>query len=175
MTDDLRRLRRKLCRELAQAEHDAVIHPRREASRLGDVPPAQALLAIAEHAARLRPRLDAKLRDEQPMGLSLGRAVAETFSAIRHFLVDRILDAERSYRGTLLGLRHGVDVARLLREVALREVDAELVHLCDELLVDRAALLEEAEQALAWFAEQPSRALAPGARVALESGAHDDV
>jgi len=158
-----------------QAEHDAVIHPRREASRLGDVPPAQALLAISEHAARMRPRLEAKLRGEQPTGMRLGRAVAETFSAVRHLLIDRLIDAERSYRGTLLGLRHGVDVARLLREVALRETDAELVHFCDELLVDRTALLEEAEQAMAWFAEQPARALAPGLRVALESGASDDV
>jgi hypothetical protein len=31
--------------------------------------------------------------------------------------VYRFVDAERSYRATLLGLRHGVDVARLLREV----------------------------------------------------------
>lgn len=173
MDDDLRRLRRKLSPELLQAEHDAVIHARREARRLGDVPPARALLAIAEHAMRTRSQLEAKLRLEQPTGLRLGRAVAETFSAVRHLLIDRIMDAERSYRATLLGLRHGLDVARLLREVALRETDAELVHSCDELLVERSGLLEEAEQALAWFAEQPARAIASGWRVALVSGARD--
>ena len=50
MSDPLVRLRDKLCRELAQAEHDARSHTRREAKRLGDCPPGRALLAIAEHA-----------------------------------------------------------------------------------------------------------------------------
>ena len=83
MKNDLRRLRMKLGRELVQAEHDAVIHPRREASRLGDVPPAQAFLAISEHAGRMRPRLEAKLRRDQPVGVRLGRAVADPERRIR--------------------------------------------------------------------------------------------
>ena len=167
---DLEKLRRKLCRELSQSEHDAKVHPTREARRLGNTPPAGALRAIAAHAEELRPRLEALLSRDQRVGLRLGRTVGSLFSMIRHLILDRIIDAERSYRGTLLGLRHGIDVARLLREVAAREGDAALVRFCDELLVARLCLIEDAEQVLAWFAEQPSLALRSGARMALSRG-----
>jgi hypothetical protein len=150
---DLHELRTKLCRELAQSEHDAQLHPRREARRLGDIPPAHALVAIAEHADEVRPRLEALLVKRAPKGRHLGRAVGKAFSGIRHAIVDRLISNERSYRATLLGLRHGVDCARLLREVALCDGDYHLVRFCDELLLDRLALIERAEQALAYFAE----------------------
>ena len=42
---------------------------------------------------------------------------------MRHFVVDRFVDVEQSYRGTLLGMRHGLDLVRLLREVADDEGD----------------------------------------------------
>lgn len=167
---DLQRLREKLCRELSQSERDASLHTTREAGRLGDVPPAQALLAIAAHARSLRAAFDALITTDQPVGVRLGRTVGHVFSALRHFLFDRMIDTERSYRGTLLGLRHGVDITRLLREVALREGDAKLVRFCDELLVERQGLLEHAEQALAWFADEPTLALKSGARIVLEPG-----
>jgi hypothetical protein len=166
---DLHKLCTKLCRELAQSEHSATVHPRREARRLGDIPPAHALLALAAHAEEIRPRFEALMAKRQPKGIQIGRAFGEVFSTIRHLVADRLIDMERSYRGTLLGFRHGMDCARLLREVALREHDAHLVRFCDELLLERHALIEGAEQALAWFAEQPSHAIRSGMRLALES------
>ena len=165
---DLHKLCTKLFRELAQSEHSATVHTRREARRLGDIWPAHALLAIAEHADELRPRLEALMAKREVKGKGVGHAVGELFSAIRHAIGDRLIDAERSYRGTLLGVRHRIDAARLLREVAVRERDANLIKFCDEFLLERLALIERAEQALAWFAEQPARAIRSGFRLALE-------
>jgi len=161
MKNDLRTLGEKLCRELAQSEQSAEVHPAREARRLGRTPPGRALRAISEHATRLRPELTAMCVD-QPLGIRVGRAAGEMFSTLRHLVFDRLIDTERSYRGTLLGLRHGVDLARLLREIALRRGQDGLVQYCDELLVDRVILIEDAEAALAWFADEPGRALQSG-------------
>ncbi|MEJ7602975.1 MAG: hypothetical protein WKG01_34125 [Kofleriaceae bacterium] len=105
----------------------------------------------------------------QPAGLQLGRAVGVAFSALRHFMFDRLIDHERSYRGTLLGCKHGLDVVRLLREVALRSGDSAVVRFCDDQLVERIPLLEAAERELAWFADCPTKALRSGLRVAFES------
>ncbi len=169
--NELYKLRRKLARELAQSEKDAMLHTVREARRLGDVPPARALREIAAHAKALEPRFESLMTRDQTLGLGVGRAVGHLFSALRHFFFDRLIDTERSFRATLLGLRHGVDAARLLREVALRAGDPRLVRFCDELLVDRLCLLEHAEQTLTWFAEQPAIALRSGFRMALSNGA----
>ena len=167
---DLDKLRTKLCRELAQSEQSARLHPLREARRLGDTPPAAALRAIAAHAEQLRPRFESLAERDHLMGLGLGHAVGRLFSALRHALFDRLIDSERSFRGTLLGLRHGVDTARLLREVARRAGDAYLHAFCDELLAQRLPLIARAETTLRWFAEQPARALQSGMRAALPTG-----
>jgi len=163
----LLRLRRKLCRELAQSELDARLHTRREARRLGEVVPALALRAIAAHADALQPRFAMLVRRDQPFGFAVGRAVARMFSGVRHVLLDRIIDREHSYRATLLGLYHGVDTARLLREVCVRAGDVYLARFCDELVGEREVLLEQAQHALAWFADAPKLALRWGARDAL--------
>jgi hypothetical protein len=163
----LHRLRTKLCRELAQSEHDAKLHCVREAKRLGEVPPAEALRAIATHANDLAPRLRWLMSADQPIGLGLGRAVASAFSSLRHYLFDRLIDAERSYRGTLLGLKHGLDVARLLRAVAHREGRLPLAQFCNELLAERRTLIDDAERALDWFAERPAFAVQSGLHLAL--------
>jgi hypothetical protein len=168
---DLNKLRTKLCRELAQAERDASLHTLREARRLGDVAPALALRAIADHAEALSPRLVQIMRREQTLGLLAGRAMASVFSGLRHVIFDRVIDSERSYRATLLGLRHGIDTARLLRAVAVRSGDRELEELCLDLVAGRTALMTLAEEELAWFADQPARALASGLRVALSKPA----
>ncbi len=166
---DLDKLRTKLCRELAQSEQSARVHPVREARRLGNVPPAAALRAIAGHAAQLRPRFEALVQRDRLGGFGVARAVGKLFSALRHAVFDRMIDTERSFRGTLLGLRHGVDTARLLREVARRSGDVYLLAFCDELLAQRLPLIARAEASLAWFAEQPGRALQSGLRAALPS------
>lgn len=144
------------------------MHTRREARRLGDVPPARALQALGEHARQQRPRFDALACRRQPeRGLQIARAVGEMFSTLRNLLFDRMIDTERSYRGTLLGFRHGVDVTRLLREVAIRLGDERLLQFCDEWLEQRSVLLHEAERQLAWFADLPTRALKSGLATAL--------
>ncbi len=171
MSIELRRLREKLCRELAQSEHDAVVHTAREAARLRACPPAEKLRAIAAHAEYLRPRLDALLIPDQPFGIRIGRLVGEMFSGLRHLVADRVLSAERSYRATLLGLRHGIDVAWLLRDVTRREDNIRLFRFCDDLIAEREVLLREAERALVWFADHPSIAMASCAHTALGSGA----
>src|SRR5688572_2367145 len=96
---DLHTLCTKLCREFAQSEHSARVHPRREARRLGNVWPAQALLAIVEHANDVRPRFEALMAKRQPKGRKAGSAIGEMFSTIRHAIADRLVDPERSYRG----------------------------------------------------------------------------
>ncbi len=58
-------------------------------------------------------------------------------SLARYLVVDHLIDAERSYRATLLGLRHGLDVIRLLREVAERDGDRALALWCEDTLVER--------------------------------------
>lgn len=163
----LLRLRRKLCRELAQSERDARLHTRREARRLGEVPPALALRAIAAHAEGVRPRFEALVGRDQPFGTLLGYTVAAMFSGARHLLLDRVIDRERSYRATLLGLYHGVDVARLLRDVCARGGDVYLARFCDELVAERGVLLEQAQHALGWYADAPKQALRWGVRGAL--------
>ena len=162
----LHKLRTKLCRELAQSELSARKHPAREARRLGDVPPARALREIAAHAEAMWSCFEEQI-GRQPLGLRLGRAVGAALSAFRHAILDRVVDAERSYRATLLGLRHGVDVMRLLRAVAAREGDFDLAVLCDEVLVERLVLLDRAEQVMVWFAERPQLALQSGLQLVL--------
>lgn len=159
MASSIQRLREKLCRELAQSEHDAIIHCCREASRYGAQAPGQVLRVIADHARELRPRLDWLWRGKQPLGVRAGRVVAEIFSAVRHFAVDWMIDAERSYRATLLGLEHGLGVARLLREVFVQQQDYDALRVCDELIEGRTRLLARAADRLRWFAEHPDVAL----------------
>jgi hypothetical protein len=167
--DDLEKLRGKLCRELAQSERSADVHTRREARRLGDAAPARALLALGSHAREERPRFDALTRNRQAdTGLQFARAVGQAFSTLRHFLFDRLIDTERSYRGTLLGFRHGLDTARLLREVSARLGDVHMVGFIDEWMPRRLELVHDAERALAWFAETPKHAVQSGMRTAIE-------
>jgi hypothetical protein len=163
----LHKLYSKLLRELAQSEHSAIVHTRRESRRLGDTPPANALRALGAHAAAMRPRYTALLAKRQPFGRVAGRTVGEVFSTLRHFLFDRLLDAERSYRSTLLGFHHGIAAARLLRDVAARFDDEHMVSFCDDLLADRIPLVDAAERQLRWFADAPAKAIASGLRLAM--------
>lgn len=164
----LRKLYNKLCRELAQSERSGIVHTRREARRLGDTPPARALRALAAHAQAMQPRFRELVDARQQPGLALGRRVGELFSTLRHYIFDRLIDLERSYRGTLLGFHHGLSVARLLREVAERLDEQFMVAFCDDWLAERVALVEAGERELRWFAEAPRKAIRSGMRVAFE-------
>lgn len=152
-----------LLRELVQAERSCKMHCPREAARLGMTEPAEALREIAVHAVDLSPGLREITERERGSRRELAELVGTAFSDVREVVVDRIMREERSYRGTLLGIRHGVDVARLLGAVAQSLGRQDVVELCQELLAKREPLLERATLATAWFVDHPERALSRGA------------
>jgi hypothetical protein len=145
------RLLPSLMTELFQTERSAYRHPIREAKRLGDVPPAIALRAVAAHANEVLDELPKLARARRLEIAGLGTVVGETFSDVRHFFADRFVDRERSYRGTLLGMRHGIDLVRLVRAAAEDEADAELASWCDRWLTVRERLVAGVERELDWF------------------------
>lgn len=137
--------------ELFQTERSAYRHPIREAKRLGDVPPAIALRAVAAHANEVLDELPELARARGVAAARVGTIIGETFSDVRHFFADRIIDRERSYRGTLLGMRHGIDLVRLVRAAAEDEADLELVSWCDRWLSVRERLVSGVEREIDWF------------------------
>lgn len=151
-------LLRSLFRELFQSERSAMKHPRREAERLGSGPPAQALEAVTDHAKRVFAELCAAARASNVPVSRAGMAIGSLFSIARHVVLDRAVDTERSYRATLLGMRHGVDVVKLVRKVADASGRVELAGFCTRWLDDREPLVERVESAMSWFAEHPQRA-----------------
>ncbi len=149
------KLFQNLGRELFQTERSAALHCRREADRLGSAPPAQALRAVAEHADEvLRELPDLAARSSIPESKS-GAIVGRIFSEIRDKIADRIIESERSYRGTLLGARHGIDVMHMLACVANERGDERLERFCSAWLERRPALVERAANELSWFARNP--------------------
>jgi hypothetical protein len=160
-------LRIKLLRELFQAERETAVHPAREARRLGASPPGIALRALAKHGAVALNQLSRISAHGRGMRSTLGRLVGESVSLARYLVVDRVIDAERSYRATLLGLKHGLDLIRLLHEVAERDGDVALALWCEDTLIARESLVEDAERALAWYAAEPLLAVRSGAALAL--------
>ena len=158
---DRKQLESKLCHELSQSEHSALAQPRREARRLGDTPPGDVLRGIAAHARAMRPRLDALLAHRSSRrGMRIGALFGELFSLTRHLFADRLIDTERSYRGTLLGLDHGADLVRMLAAIAALDHDHDLAVFCQDWLAGRLPLLERARNELAWFVREPAVALA---------------
>jgi hypothetical protein len=147
-----RRLLEKLLRELVRSEEQAIEHAPREARRLGETPPVHALRDVAVHAHAMRPRFVQVLEGHS---LAAGRGgITATLSTLRHLVTDRIHDAERAYRAALLDLRHGLDVVRVMREVARLEELFALIRWCDDWLAARRTLVARVEAQLNWFAEQ---------------------
>ena len=155
---DRMRLYDKLARELLQSEHDAHLHGMREAERQVDVP-AREMMTIAYHAQRTEPELRRLVAERQPIGAMLALGVAKTFSHVRHFAFDHMLARERTYRATLLGMRHGLEAAYLLRAVADRARRTEVRDFCARLIMEREPMLQAAADAVAWFADHPKLAL----------------
>jgi hypothetical protein len=150
--------------EVFQSERSAIKHPTVEAERLGPCPPADALRAVAAHASRVEPALMklAEARGREPS--KIGVAFGELFSLGRDGLADFALSAEQSYRGTLLGMRHGYDAVRLFGLGAKAEGDLELAAFSDAWLTERGPLIAAAADALSWFTANPERALANAKR-----------
>ena len=144
-----RRLLEKLLRELVRSEDQAIEHVPREAKRIGEMPPVDALRDVAVHAMTMRPRFTQVLDGHD---LVAGRGgISATLSTLRHLVTDRIHDAERAYRAALLDLRHGLDVVRVLREVARLEELFALIRWCDDWLGARRTLVARVEAQLEWY------------------------
>jgi hypothetical protein len=146
------RLLEKLLRELVRSEEQAVEHAPREAKRIGESEPVDALRDVALHALSMRPRLRLVL-DGHDLTTARG-GITATLSTLRHIVTDRLHDAERAYRAALLDLRHGLDVVRVLREVARLEELFALIRWCDDWLAARRTLVARVEAQLEWFADQ---------------------
>lgn len=149
-----------LARELFQTEVSAVRHCRREARRNPGTGPAIALSSVAQHADRALVELTALARREDLPVSKFGTLLGETFSQVRDKVADHMLDAERSYRATLLGIRHGVDVVHMFGSTAAlarREAIADWAELW---LLERMRLMLIVEHQLDWFASHVERALA---------------
>jgi hypothetical protein len=163
-SNEAQRLIATLVRELFQTENSALRHPAREAERLGYLPPSRAMAAISRHAAGV---LDELPRLAQARGLPAsfgGLATGRAFSVARDKVLDLFLTTEKSYRGTLVGLRHGVDLVKLLRETADAAEDFDLATFCDRWLAERVPLVADAASELAWFGARPDVALSPACR-----------
>jgi hypothetical protein len=157
-TEGHQQLLRKLFAELFQAERSASRHGRREAKRYESAPPARSLRTVAEHAERELRELTALARLKGMQERRVGALVGESFSLLREFVGDRLVDAERSYRGTLLGMRHGIDLVDLIRRVADACGQVEVGGFCTRWLDERQPLVNELAQGLSWFAANPERA-----------------
>lgn len=155
-----RKLLRNLTREVFQTEVSASRHCRREARRNPGSPPAQALLAVAEHADKALETFSQQARTANLPASTMGGLLGATFSELRERVADHLLDAERSYRATLLGVRHGIDVIKMFGlTAALARHDA-LAQWAEEWLATRTTLASELERQIEWFAVHAERALA---------------
>lgn len=159
LTANQRTLLDNLTREVFQTETSASRHSRREADRYGDAPPALALRAVATHADRVLAALPALAESNELVYSKGGVAVGELFSQGRDKLADFLIDSERSYRGTLLGMRHGIDVFRLLNETASAIHNYELRDFTKSWLEERLPLVQRVDEELKWFAENADQAV----------------
>jgi hypothetical protein len=149
-----------LFQELMQSERSAQLHCLREARRLGDSEPAQALRRCAAHARHVAEELRSTGRALRITKGRLGRTIGQLLSRVRASVIDRVIDQERSYRGTLAGLRHGVDVARMLQHAADASGQVEVAGFCTRWLDEREPLVQDVAKAMTWFALNPRVAVA---------------
>lgn len=149
----------KLAQELFHTETSAARHATREAARLGDSGPSRALRPVAVHAEKALAQLPELARRNDLLVSTGGMLVGAFFSQTRDKLVDVLIDSERSYRGTLLGLRHGIDVVRLLHELVTSTGNTDLEEFCERWLITRAPLVRDVEEQLLWFAQNPEEAV----------------
>lgn len=157
-----RQLLATLLQELFQTEQSAKVHPAREAERLGAIPPAAALRAVSEHATHILEELPGLTqRCGLELGL-LGKTTGQLLSNLRQWVIDRLVEPERSYRATLLGMRHGVDLVTLISQLAQAEGNHDLAKWCARWLRERSPLVESVAVELSWFAQSPQAAIAAG-------------
>ena len=141
----------RLVKEFAQTERSAAEHPVKEAKRLGDVPPALALLSVADHAEDSREMFERLVGEEET---KVGDWVGHAFSVLRDTMGDQVLTFDRSYRGTLLGMTHGLDLAHVMLPLAAR-VRPELEDFLSDWIATRTPLVEACREQLSWFVSHP--------------------
>lgn len=117
--------------------------------------------AVSAHAEAVLAELPSLMRARGLPVSAGGSAVGKAFSVLRKELADRVLSKEKSYRGTLLGMRHGVDLVELIQYVATVEGDALLAAWCARWLSTRRPLVEAVAGELAWLAARPALATQP--------------
>lgn len=165
------RLLTSLIVEVFQAERSGAEHAPREAQRLGDTPPGRVMRDIGDDCRRALEELRGiASRPDLPQG-SFGERIGSMFSALREGVGDVFVSHQMSYRGTLLGVHHGVDAIMLLRSAAENAGDVEVVEWCLRVLDTRLALLERGQHELTWFGREPSRAMEPAKRTLFAKGA----
>lgn len=162
LTSSQRTLLNNLTRELFQTETSAARHSVREADRLGDTPPALALRAVAAHAKDILRDLPGLAKRNGMVVSKGGVLTGELFSQVRDKVADMLIDSERSYRGTLLGMRHGIDVVRSLEQFAEQTGKLDLEAFCAAWLSTRKLLVENVADELRWFAKNPNEAVKLG-------------
>ena len=142
----------RLTPELFQTERSAIEHPKKEAERLGDVPPSAAMLAVSAHAERALTHL----KKAMPETSSAGEQAGRLFSMLRDTFADRTLTHERSYRGTMLGMQHGIDLMRTMAPLAAQLGHEELSEFMEAWIAERTTLLERCQRVgAAWFNDHP--------------------
>lgn len=148
----------RLVVEMFQTEESAKEHPRKEAERLEGTPPGAAMLRVSAHAERSLAELERVTRELGYERRGLGVAIGKTFSLVREAVVDRIMSQEKNYRGTLLGMQHGVDLFTLVEAAARRAGKTPLAEFCARWLAERTPLVEAARKEIPWFAANPEEA-----------------
>jgi hypothetical protein len=152
------RMLRRLCRQVIQSETAVRRRCHHEAERLRRLPPAVALRATAVHAEEALKSMPGRGRAEH-VPVSIADTLAGTVrSTVQGAIVSRLISSEQAYRDTLLGLRQGVDLVRMLRELARLQSEQALETWCDEWLEQRTPLVVDAEGGLAWFARNSEQA-----------------
>jgi putative NIF3 family GTP cyclohydrolase 1 type 2 len=152
--------------ELFQTERSAERHGQVEADRLGDAPPAVPLQLVSAHATNALAELDVLAKARGHEAAKGGQVVGQFFSEVRQKIADLALTREMSYRGTLLGIRHGIDLVALVHHAAA-ESDPELHAWTKTWLEERTRLVDAAARELAWFARNPDVAEQPVLKGAL--------
>jgi hypothetical protein len=136
-----------LVRALVRAEADTVELAARTTQRIGDVPPARALRAVAAHALATRDRLAHVLA---------GHGIAATpsrrrMSELCRWLIARLVDPERVYGDALDELRREVAIVHELRSAARVDGLFGLIRWCDDWLPARRLRIAHVEAQQAWF------------------------
>jgi len=160
-TEDLRtsrKLLRRHGRELLRTEAWMRLHCQRETERLGSVPPAEPLRAAGHHAdAAVKYMMAHTARVDFP--LNVASTVAGLIaSSASTFVLDRVLSSEQAYRSTLLSMKRGVDLVKMMNQLAQRSGELELIEWTDSWLRLREAYLQQAEAQLGWFADKVRQA-----------------